>query len=98
YTIKASNGTDVSSESNEVAVTLLATGLDETKSTALKVHTIPGAIVVKAAIGEVVRIYDVLGSLLKEVIATDGDLTVYVNSERIYIVRGGSSNAKVFVK
>jgi M6 family metalloprotease-like protein len=97
YTVKASNGTDVSAESNEITVSITSdvTVPEENKT---ELRPVVGGIEVVAPKDEKLRIYDITGSLVKEQQVPAGFTNISLAGGRIYIVRIASFNTKIVVK
>jgi len=97
YTVKASNGTDISAESNEITVSITTdvTAPEENKTT---LKSVVGGVNVIAPKDEIIRIFDITGSLVKEQHLSIGLNYIPLQGSRIYIVKIASFNTKIVVK
>ena len=97
YTVKAVYSSNTSQESNEIMVSL-TTGIDQPNISKGSISTFKGGINVSGLDrGQVIRVFDITGKLVKE-LNSDGNSTIYLKSNSMYIVRYGSNNVKIVVE
>lgn len=97
YTVTAENTNVTSLVSEEMLVpTSAVTGLDNV-STTLSVSAKNGKIMLNAAAGEIVNIYNAIGQQLLSKLAVDGLNTIAVPAHGVVIVKVGNRVAKVIM-
>lgn len=97
YTVKAANLSDISAESNEIAV-LIPTDVITPEQGSTILMPVVGGVLVKTTSDQYLRIYDITGSLVKEQHVTAGITTIPLQSGRVYIIKIASSVRKIVIK
>jgi hypothetical protein len=90
---------ELSAASNEVsATTSTATSVTNTSMVARLIYSQGNQVVLSAAAGEVVTVYNTVGQLLARHIATNGENRITLNYSGVVLVKAGNDVAKIVVR
>ncbi len=98
YTVKAANATEVSTESNEISVSLLSTALHNTTENSLQCWLVNGGIVVFSTTQQPFAIYNATGQIVHQQILPAGRTEITLKSNSLYVLKTTGYSSKIQTK